>query len=147
MLRLTWLCVVGLVAATVSVIGGQSVANATAPTVAIQLRRSCLIIGFSRGVGTLRFRGNRYPISIGGVSLGATVGVSRAELIGNAYNLHRASDIEGVYSATQAGMSISGGRNAARLTNLRRVVLVLSGRQRGFIFPVDLSGMRISLRR
>jgi hypothetical protein len=146
MLRFTRLCMVGLVAA-IAILGEQSVANAGAPTVRIQLTRAGVVVGFSRGSGTLYYRGHRYPLSIGGVSLGATLGVSRVELIGNAYNLHRPSDIQGTYTAAQAGLSIAGGRNAARLTNSRGVVLELRGRTVGFIFSLDLSGMRVSLRR
>jgi hypothetical protein len=145
-LGLARLCVIGLLAAT-AILGERSSASARTPTVAIQLNRGGFIIGVSRGSGTLTFRGRRYPLSIGGVSLGATVGISRAWLVGNAYNLHRASDIEGAYSAVQAGLSIAGGHNTARLRNSRGVVLELSGRQRGFIFSVDLSGMQISLGR
>jgi hypothetical protein len=72
---------------------------------------------------------------------------TRVELIGNAYNLHRPSDIQGTYTAAQAGLSIAGGRNAARLTNSRAVVLEVRGRTVGFMFSLDLSGMWISLRR
>jgi len=42
-------------------------------------------------------------VSIGGVSLGATVGASKAELIGEVKNLKQPSDIAGAYAAVPAG--------------------------------------------
>ena len=77
-------------------------------------------------------------------SAGATIGASGTDLIGTAYHLHRASDIIGVYSAAGAGLSIAGGRRAAQLANANGVVLNLRGRQIGFMFSLDLSGMNIS---
>ena len=47
------------------------------------------------GNGTLTFRGKSYPLNIGGVGLGATIGASRAVLVGTASNLHSAGDIVG----------------------------------------------------
>jgi hypothetical protein len=94
----------------------------------------------------LTFGGQQYPLSIGGVSAGATIGASGTELIGAALHLHSVRDIEGVYSAVGAGLSIAGGRSAAQLANARGVVLRLKGRQIGFMFSIDLSGMQISLK-
>jgi len=94
----------------------------------------------------LSFEGQQYPLSIGGGSAGATIGASGAELVGTASHLHTPADIQGIYSAIGAGLAVAGGRTAARLTNARGVVLRLRGRQIGFMFSLDLSGMQISLR-
>jgi hypothetical protein len=146
MLRLARLCMTGLAAAAL-ILGGQTAASARTGTVQIQLLRAGLVVGVSEGGGILNFRGRQYRLAVSGASFGATVGISRADLFGYAYNLRRPSDIEGDYSATQAGLSIVGGSNAARLTNSRGVVLELRGQQVGFMFSIDLSGMRILLRR
>ena len=82
---------------------------------------------------------------IGGISAGATIGASGTELVGTAYHLHSPADIEGIYSAIGAGLSVAGGRSAAQLSNAKGVVLRLRGRQIGFMFSLDLSGMQISL--
>jgi hypothetical protein len=42
-------------------------------------------------------------------------------------------------------MSVAGGAEVARLSNSRGVTLRLRGKQVGFMFSVDLSGMNISL--
>ncbi len=65
--------------------------------------------------------------------------------IPTASHLHSPGDIAGIYSAIGAGLSVAGGRQVAQLTNARGVVLRLHGRQIGFSFSIDLSGMSISL--
>jgi hypothetical protein len=69
--------------------------------------------------------------SIGGVSLGATIGASKAELVGEVYNLKNPGDIEGTYSAVQAGVAIAGGRKVAELKNSKGVVLKVKGAEIG----------------
>jgi hypothetical protein len=120
-------------------------AEAATGSIAVKIVSAGFIIGVSSGSGVLVFQGRRYPLSIGGVSAGAQIGASGADLIGNALHLREARDIEGVYSAVGAGLSIAGGRSAAQLSNARGVVLRLRGRDVGFRFSLDLSGLRISL--
>ncbi len=103
------------------------------------------IFGASGGSGVLTFQGKQYPLSIGGISAGATIGASGADLVGTASHLRTPADIAGVYSAVGAGLSVAGGRSAAQLSNANGVVLRLRGRQIGFMFSLDLSGMVISL--
>ena len=100
-----------------------------------------------RGKRRATFEGRQYSLGIGGISAGATIGASGADLVGTAYHLHQPSDIEGIYSAVGAGLAVAGGRKAAaELTNARGVLLKLRGRQMGLMFSLDLSGVQISLR-
>jgi hypothetical protein len=121
-------------------------AEAATGSIALHVVSAGFIFGMSGGSGVLTFGGRQYPLSIGGVSAGATIGASGADLVGTASNLHQAGDIEGVYSAIGAGLAIAGGRSAAQLSNARGVVLRLRGRQIGFMFSLDLSGLQISIR-
>jgi lipid-binding SYLF domain-containing protein len=123
-----------------------SPAEAATGSIAIHVFSAGFIFGVSGGSGILTFRGHQYPLSIGGISAGATIGASGTDLVGTASRLHHPSDIEGVYSAIGAGMSVAGGRSAAQLTNARGVILRLRGRQVGFMFSLDLSGMKIALK-
>jgi lipid-binding SYLF domain-containing protein len=122
-----------------------SPAEAATGEVALHIASAGFIFGVTGGNGALVFEGRRYPLTIGGISAGALIGASATDLVGTAYHLHQPSDIAGVYSAIGAGLSIAGGRQVAQLTNARGVVLRLHGRQIGFSFSVDLSGMNISL--
>ena len=138
----------GLIVAGAALATGAFSPSAEAATgsIAIRILSAGFIFGASGGTGVLSFEGQQYPLSIGGISAGATIGASGTELVGTAYHLHSAADIEGIYSSIGAGLSVAGGRSAAQLSNARGVVLRLRGRQVGFMFSLDLSGMQISLR-
>jgi lipid-binding SYLF domain-containing protein len=120
-------------------------AEAASGSVVLRIVSAGFIFGATGGSGALTFRGHRYPLKIGGISAGALVGVSATDLVGTASNLHAPGDIAGIYSALGAGLSVAGGRSTAQLVNANGVRLRLHGRQVGFSFSIDLSGMAISL--
>ena len=120
-------------------------AEAATGSIALHIASAGFIFGVTGGSGTLSFEGRQYPLSVGGISAGALIGASATDLIGTASHLHSPGDIAGIYSAIGAGLSVAGGRQVAQLTNARGVVLRLHGRQIGFSFSIDLSGMSISL--
>ena len=122
-------------------------AQAGTGRIEFELVRAGFILGFGSGSGTLRFNGERHRLSIGGISLGATIGIASADFVGRARNLYRVRDIAGTYSALGAGLTAAGGGAVARLRNSRGVVLELQAKQVGFMASVDLSGLRISLAR
>ena len=116
-------------------------------TIELTLYKAGFIVGGSGGSGTLKFKGKQYPVNIGGVSLGATIGVSKAELIGEVYNMKQPSDIVGTYTAGQAGVAVAGGTKVAELKNSKGVVLKVKGKQVGLELALDLSGMEVSLKK
>jgi hypothetical protein len=120
-------------------------AEAATGSVSLHIASAGFIFGVSGGSGTLTFRGQQFPLSVGGIRAGALIGISAADLVGTASNLHSPGDIAGIYSAIGAGLSIAGGRTSAQLSNANGVVLRLHGRQVGFSFSIDLAGMSISL--
>jgi hypothetical protein len=120
-------------------------AEAATGSVSLHIASAGFIFGVSGGNGTLTFRGQQFPLSVGGIRAGALIGISAADLVGTASNLHSPGDIAGIYSAIGAGLSIAGGRTSAQLSNANGVVLRLHGRQVGFSFSIDLAGMSISL--
>jgi hypothetical protein len=136
-----------LILSGVGVATGAFVAPAEAATgqVALHIASAGFIFGVSGGSGSLVFRGQRFPLTVGGIRAGALIGISAADLVGTATRLHSPSDINGIYSAIGAGLSVAGGRTAAQLVNANGVVLRLRGRQVGFSFSIDLAGMSISI--
>ncbi len=116
-------------------------------TIQLEIYKAGFIVGGSGGKGTLTLAGKTYPLEIGGVSLGATIGFSKAELIGEVLNIKAPSDIEGVFTATQAGLAAAGGAKVAELKNSKGVVLKVKGKQIGLEFSLDLSGMQINLKK
>lgn len=115
-------------------------------TIELIIYKAGFIIGVSGGEGVLHFGGRAYPLSIGGVSLGATIGASKADLVGEVFNLRSPADITGTYTSAQAGVAIAGGAKVAQLKNSKGVVLKVSGKQMGLEFSLDLSGLQISLK-
>jgi len=116
-------------------------------TIALTLYKAGFIVGGAGGNGTLTFKGKQYPVELGGISLGATIGASKAELIGEVYNIKNPSDIEGTYSAVQAGVAVVGGGKVAELKNSKGVVLKVKGKEVGLELALDLSGMGVSLKK
>jgi lipid-binding SYLF domain-containing protein len=125
----------------------SSPAEAASGRIELRLVRAGFILGFGSGSGSLYFGGKRYRLNLGGVSLGATIGVASVDFVGRARNLRRPSDIEGTYKAVGAGVAAAGGGSVARLRNSRGVELEVRGKQIGFMASVDLSGLRIRIAR
>jgi hypothetical protein len=125
---------------------GAGAAEAATGSVTLKIFSAGFLLGASGGDGSLLFNGQQYLLSVGGVSAGAIIGVSAADLVGSASGLKTASDVEGIYTAVGAGLAVAGGGKTARLRNAKGVTLSLHGRQIGFMFSIDLSGMSISLK-
>lgn len=116
-------------------------------TIAFDIFKAGFIVGGSGGSGTLTYKGKSHRLSIGGVSLGATIGVTKAELIGEVYNLKNVSDIAGTYTAAQAGFAVAGGQKVADLRNTKGVQIKVRGKQVGLALEADLSGLQIELKK
>ena len=134
-------------AAAATLLAFAPAALAKNATIEIEIYKAGFIVGGSGGSGTLKLDGKSYPLSIGGVSLGATIGFSKAQLIGTVRNISKPSDIEGTFSAGTAGVAVAGGPKVAELKNSKGVELSVKGQQIGLEFSVDLSGMEIKLKK
>ena len=105
-----------------------------------------LILGFGGGEGVLVLRGNRYPFTVSGMSLGATIGASTTKLVGRALNLRGPASIEGMYSAVGAGGALAGGAGGVQLQNANGVILQLSGPKVGVELSAAVAGVTIRLK-
>jgi lipid-binding SYLF domain-containing protein len=138
-----------LFAATALLVTSLSATAAGAPdgTIALEIYKAGFIVGGAGGSGTLTYKGTAHPVEIGGVSLGATIGISKAELLGDVYNLKSLEDIEGTYTATTVGLAVAGGDKTAELKNSKGVELKIKGKQIGLELSLDLSGLELKLKR
>jgi hypothetical protein len=127
------------------VLAGPPAQAQTTGTVVVEVARAGFIVGVGGGRGVLSFQGRRYPFSVGGLSVGATIGASSAQLVGRALNLRQPSDLAGTYSAVGGGVAIAGGVQSIRLQNAKGVVLELRGRRVGFDFSVGVGGATITM--
>ena len=130
-----------------AVIGLSSSALADSGSISLRIVKAGFFVGGSAGSGVLRFHGRNYPLSIGGLSYGFTIGASETRFRGRVTNIRRPSDIEGVYAQAGAGVAAVRGAQAVVLTNQNGAVLTLSGEQAGLIVSADLSGLALTLRR
>lgn len=116
-------------------------------TIAFDIFKAGFIVGGSGGSGVLTYKGKTHPLTIGGVSLGATIGVTKADLVGEVYGLKNVSDIAGTYTAAQAGFAVAGGNKVADLRNSKGVQIKVRGKQVGLALEADLSGLKIDLKK
>jgi lipid-binding SYLF domain-containing protein len=114
--------------------------------ITIRIVKAGFVIGGSGGSGVLTFHGRRYPLSVGGLSYGFTFGASETVFHGTVTNIHRPSDVAGVYGQAGVGAAVGRGAQAVILTNQNGATLALSGRQAGLIVSADLSGLALSMR-
>ena len=140
-LRAGLIALMALVGASVS-----TAAYADSGGVSIRIVKAGFVVGGSAGSGVLNFHGQRYPLSIGGLSYGFTFGASETRFHGTVTNIRRPSDVEGVYAQAGAGAAAVRGAQGVVLTNQKGAVLTLSGAQTGLIVSADLSGLVLSLR-
>jgi hypothetical protein len=135
-----------LVAIFAVMAAGVSPARADSGTITINVFKGGWFVGASGGSGVLVFRGQMYPISIGGLSAGLVFGASQTSLSGRVSNIAKASDVAGVYGAGGAGVAFGAGVGGIVLTNEKGAVLELSGRQTGLMLNADLSGLAITIK-
>jgi hypothetical protein len=138
-------CRAALVAA-VAVLGLTSAACADSGTVSIRIFKAGFVIGGSAGSCVLNFHGRNYPLSVGGLSYGFTVGASETRFHGTVSNIRRPSDVAGVYGQAGVGAAVVRGAQAVVLTNQHGAVLSLAGGQAGLIVSADLSGLALGLK-
>jgi hypothetical protein len=121
-------------------------AQAATGRIMLHVGEAGFIIGVSGGQGQLDFGGRVYPLSVGGVSIGLTIGASAQNLTGDVLNINNPADIQGTYSQISASASFGPGGKVIQMQNDRGVVLNLQGFEVGFEASVDLGGLTISLK-
>ncbi len=141
--RLTSFVALALVAALSFT--APAAAQTQSATIEFSVFKAGFIVGAGGGSGTLFYQGQSYPLNIGGISLGLTIGVSKAQLHGEVYNLTNPADIQGTYNAASASYAFVSGGKTASLKNSRGVVLKVRGKQVGLDLSLSLGGLSINL--
>jgi hypothetical protein len=131
----------GLLAAA----GFASPSRADTGSVRVVFTKAGFIVGVGGGRGVLTFRGHHYRFRVSGMSFGATIGASRNEMVGRAYNLNSPGDLAGNYSTIGAGVAVAGGPGGGQLQNANGVVLQLHGVKVGAEFSAAVGGVTITM--
>jgi hypothetical protein len=138
---------VALVALAVGVAGISTPSRAETGQVAVVFTKGGFIVGVGGGEGVLILRGNRYPFTVSGMSVGFTIGASTTKFVGRALNLKGPASIEGSYAAGGAGGAVAAGAGAVQLQNGNGVILQLSGPKVGAEVSAAVGGVTIRLKR
>ncbi|NEX22304.1 DUF1134 domain-containing protein [Thiorhodococcus mannitoliphagus] len=115
-------------------------------TVSIEEEQFGLILGGSRGDGTLTFEGKEYPFKLSGLSAGANVGISKMSAAGNVYDLSEVGQFPGTYTKLDASVALGGGMGGTRLKNENGVIMTLHSRTQGVDLNLgNISGVTITM--
>jgi len=136
-----------LVAVTSLVVaGGFAGAQSKKPDATVELSGGSVAagIGFSWGSGTLTYKGQKYPVKVEGLSVGE-VGISRATARGDVFDLKKAEDFSGNYTAAGAGATVGGGAGATIMKNQNGVVIEMKSTTQGASLKLAASGIRLTL--
>jgi hypothetical protein len=136
------LLVLGIVAATTAV---DAKGPKPSGKVAIESTSIAAGIGVSWGDGSLSFKGKKYPFSIEGLTL-VDIGISKANAVGDVYDLKEVSQLEGTYVAGEAGFALAGGMGGMSLRNQNGVVMHLRSVTKGAKLQLGPSGLTIKLK-
>jgi hypothetical protein len=137
---------IALIALLAGAAGVSTPSRAETGQVAVVFTKGGLIIGVGGGEGVLVLRGQRYPFTVSGMSVGFTIGASTSKLVGRALNLRGPASIEGSYSVIGAGGAIAAGAGGVKLQNANGVILQLSGPRVGAELSAAVGGVTIRLK-
>jgi hypothetical protein len=103
-------------------------------------------IGYSWGHGTLYYSKDQkqYKFKLSGVSI-ADVGGAGITAEGEVYHLTNPTDLNGVFSAVTAGVTVVEGGSLAYLKNDKGVVIKLHSQTGGLRFNLAATGIHITL--
>ena len=127
---------------------GASAADAPkAPsgTVSISETQFALIVGGSTGGGVLTYQGKKYPFKIGGMSLGANVGVSKLSASGEVYDLTDISKFPGTFTKLESSITLGGGMGGTVRRNENGVIMRLTSTSEGLQLNLSASGVTVKL--
>lgn len=97
------------------------------------------------GTGTLTFKGQNYPFSVGGLGVGG-IGISTIDATGEIYSLNRVSDFPGAYGQGRYGAVIgSASVGDLWLRNPNGVVMHLKAKREGLMLSLGGDAVVITM--
>src|SRR5215471_12202373 len=122
-----------------------TIVKAETGAVRVVFTKGGFIIGVGGGEGVLTFRGQNYPFTVSGMSVGFTIGASTTKLIGRALNVRSPGDIAGNYAVIGAGGALAAGAGGVQLQNEKGVILQLAGGKVGVELSAAVGGVQVAL--
>jgi len=125
--------------------GAADAPKVSSGTVSISETQFALIVGGSTGGGVLTYQGKKYPFKIGGMSLGANVGVSKLSASGEVYDLADISKFPGTFTKLESSITLGGGVGGTVLKNENGVIMRLTSTSEGLQLNLSASGVTVKL--
>ena len=138
-----WVAIGAMVALLAGSAGAQDAKKRDA-TLTLSEGSVAVGIGWSWGKGTLSYKGKTYPIKIEGLSVGE-VGVTKAEVTGNVFNLKKLDDFNGIYAAGSAAGTAVKGAGITALKNEHGVGIELKSKTKGANLKLAAEGLKLSV--
>lgn len=114
--------------------------------VSIEEKQFGLILGGSKGSGSLSFEGKEYPFKLTGLSAGLNVGISKMSATGEVYDLKEVSQFPGTYTKLDASVALGGGMGGLRLKNENGVIMTLHARTKGLDLNIGkVTGVTVTM--
>lgn len=101
------------------------------------------IVGGSVGGGDLTYKGKNYKFKIGGMSLGANIGISKVSASGEVYDLKDISQFPGTYVSLDGTVALGGGMGGMKLKNEHGVIMRLQATTQGLQLNASSSGVTV----
>lgn len=136
----------GLCVGTALLAGGvASAQNTIAPSGSVTINETQFgfIVGGSVGGGELTYQGKTHKFKIGGVSLGANIGVSKISATGEVYELKDLSKFPGTYVSLDGTVALGGGVGGMKLKNEHGVIMRLQATTQGLQLNASSSGVTV----
>lgn len=121
-------------------------AETTKPDATIEISGKTIAVGvgLTEAKGTLRYKGQSYPVKMHGLSL-AQAGASNIAATGEVYHLSRLQDVSGNYAAASAGAAVVDGRTETTMKNQNGVVIKLHTKTEGVDLRLSVDGVSLKL--
>ena len=138
---------IALVVLGVALATTAGAANSPKPVGKVSIESTSIAagIGVSWGEGKLHFHGKEYRFSIDGLTL-VDIGISKANAVGDVYDLKEVGQFEGTYVAGEAGFALAGGMGGMSLRNQNGVVMHLRSVTQGAKLQLGPAGLTIKLK-
>jgi hypothetical protein len=89
----------------------------------------------------------KYPISVSGLSAGASAGATSVTASGSVYNLAKVEDFDGNYTAVATGATVGGGGGVVTMRNQNGVVIDSVSTTQGLKVSLDSAGVKIKVKK
>lgn len=112
--------------------------------ISIESNSIALAVGVNWGEGLLVFKRKGHLFSVEGLTL-VDIGIAKARVVGEVYNLTDLSQFEGTYLASEAGFALVGGMGGISMRNRNDVVLHLRAVSEEALLQLGRGGMTVKL--